>query len=79
MGTPEPRAGTRGWMARLTGSKQTPMRITETSWFVNKHDEISSQRVRNNPKVRSFSNCDACHTRAAQGSFDQDEVRIPRG
>ncbi|HPY39173.1 MAG TPA: diheme cytochrome c [Thiolinea sp.] len=53
------------------------LRITETSWFKRQHDEISSATWKN-PKIKSASNCIACHSQAEQGSFDEDSVRIPR-
>jgi len=53
------------------------LRITETRWFIRQHDEISD-RTWNNPKVKSASNCMACHTQADKGNFDEDNVRIPR-
>ena len=59
------------------GDRTQPLRITETAYFLNEHDEIPRAMVKDNPQVRSFSNCDACHTRAAQGSFNEHEVRIP--
>lgn len=55
----------------------TPMRISETAYFERKHDEVPARMVKDNPKVRSFSNCAACHTGADKGSFDEDYVRIP--
>jgi len=33
--------------------------------------------VKDNPEVGSFSRCDACHTGAAKGSYDEHGVRIP--
>ena len=33
--------------------------------------------VVNNPRVRSFSNCNACHRYAERGSFNEHEIRIP--
>lgn len=53
------------------------LRITETSWFKHEHDEISAITWQN-PKIKSTSNCAACHTQAEQGNFDEDTVRIPR-
>lgn len=52
-------------------------RITQTRYFIGQHDEVPAKLAHGNPKVGSFSNCQACHGRAAQGSFDEDEVRIP--
>lgn len=59
------------------GKYQAPLRITETRFFRHEHDEIPGNMVRGNEQVRSFSNCDACHSRAAQGSFREHEIRIP--
>lgn len=54
------------------------LRITETAWFRDAHDEEVSPRTWRNPKVKSAANCGACHTRADQGRFGENEVRIPR-
>lgn len=55
----------------------TPLRITDTAYFRRKHHELRPQMVESNPKVGSFSRCEACHARAAEGSFNEHEVRIP--
>ena len=55
----------------------TPLRITETPYFIRKHDEIPRKVLQNNPKLSSFSQCSACHVNAEKGSYDDDEVRIP--
>lgn len=52
-------------------------RITQTRYFLGQHDEVPDRLARGNAQVGSFSNCQACHGSAAQGSFDEDEVRIP--
>lgn len=52
-------------------------RITTTAWFREEHDEVNAA-VWRRPAVKSASNCDACHPRAARGEFEDDEVRIPR-
>ncbi len=56
---------------------EVPLRITETFYFRRQHDEISGRAVAENPGVVSFSRCDACHTGAAGGSYDEHEVSIP--
>lgn len=56
---------------------EAPLRITDTPYFRHEHDEIPLRMVRDNPKVRSFSNCNACHSRATEGWFNEDGVRIP--
>lgn len=53
------------------------LRITETQWFKKEHDEISAATWKSD-KVKSASNCLACHTTAEQGNFDEDNVKIPR-
>lgn len=59
------------------GDDNAPLRITETRFFLHEHDEIPSKMVVGNEQVRSFSNCDACHERVAQGSFREHEILIP--
>lgn len=52
-------------------------RITRSAWFVRKHDEVPADAWKR-ASIKSASNCSACHTRADQGDFDEDHVRIPR-
>jgi hypothetical protein len=56
---------------------ETPLRISETRYFVRKHHELSKSMVQGNPKVKSFSACQACHVNADKGSFNEHEIRIP--
>jgi len=52
-------------------------RITSRDWFRREHGEVSAatwQRA----SIRSASNCEACHTDAAQGRFSERALRIPR-
>lgn len=55
----------------------TPMRITETRWFMHAHDEIRAQ-VWQRASVLTPANCAACHRGAEQGDFDEHRVRIPK-
>ena len=52
-------------------------RITESSWFIGKHRKISDQTWKN-PRVKSKSNCMACHAGADKGNYDDDFVRVPQ-
>ena len=52
-------------------------RITESTWLVKKHRKISDSTWRNS-KVKSKSNCMACHTSADKGNYDDDDVRVPK-
>ena len=71
------------WLSANAGSdrraREAPPedRITRSAWFLRKHDEVPAA-VWQRPAVKSAANCAACHTRAAQGSFDEHSVRIPR-
>lgn len=72
--------GSRGVSGKLLKSldrSQTPERITELPYFKKEHREIPQRYFDNNPKVKNLSNCDACHTRATQGSFAEREINIP--
>ncbi len=53
------------------------MRITQTPWFRDEHDEVPPA-VWAGPAVKSASNCSACHTTAEQGDFRESNIRIPR-
>jgi hypothetical protein len=59
------------------GKNDKPLRITKTPYFIRKHDEIPKNKLQNNPKISSFSQCAACHVNAEKGSYDEDEIRIP--
>jgi hypothetical protein len=64
-------------MLRGVRPQDTPLRITELSYFKNDHDEIPRRKSIDNPEVKSMSRCNACHTRAAEGSFSEREIMIP--
>lgn len=53
-------------------------RITQSAWFLRKHraNEVPSE-VWKRASVGSPSNCTACHTHAAQGSFSERDIKIP--
>jgi hypothetical protein len=62
---------------RSVGTSEAPLRITELRYIRNKHDEVPARLIKANEKVRSLSNCAACHTRADAGSFSEREIDIP--
>ena len=53
------------------------LRITETRWFQSQHDEVPN-RLWKDPRVKSASNCAACHTKADSGNFKERFVHLPR-
>jgi hypothetical protein len=52
------------------------LRITTTRWFLHEHDKVSQAAWRS-PQVASPANCGACHRGAANGRFDEHDVRVP--
>ena len=64
-------------ITRTLQPDQVPMRITELPFFAREHRKIPARISTDNPKVKSMSNCNACHSRAAAGSFTEREIRIP--
>ncbi len=62
---------------RSIRNSSTPLRISDTPYFIRKHDELPARYVQGNPKVGSISNCEACHTEATRGSFSERGIYIP--
>jgi nitrate/TMAO reductase-like tetraheme cytochrome c subunit len=54
-----------------------PLRITETSWFREEHDEVAASTWKS-PAVKSAANCGACHTQAESGDYREGTLRVPR-
>ncbi len=76
------RAALTTWLEAQAGGRrvpaaETPLRITETRFFRREHDEIPARLVRDNPEVKTFARCNACHADASDGRFDEHTVRIP--
>ena len=63
--------------ASVVGADGGLPRITGNSYFLKKHDEIPAKMVKDNPEVGSFSQCNRCHQSAADGIYDEDQIRIP--
>jgi hypothetical protein len=55
----------------------TPLRITETPYWIKKHEDVSEADW-NLPKVKSKGNCAACHLDAEAGTFEDAAMHIPR-
>ena len=60
-----------------TSTTSTLPRITETAYFLREHYEIPRRLVTGNPQVRSFSNCQSCHSNADLGIYNEHQVMIP--
>lgn len=63
-------------VASDTTGTATP-RITTSQYFIRKHDEIPPRMVTGNPNVGSFSQCNTCHRGAADGIYNEHQVKIP--
>lgn len=57
-------------------SASTPPRLTDTPWFQREHNKVPVG-VWANPKVKTATNCAACHTQAEKGSFAEREIVVP--
>ncbi|MBI3478955.1 MAG: cytochrome b/b6 domain-containing protein [Nitrosomonadales bacterium] len=62
---------------RSIKASEAPLRITETPYWVKKHAEISDAIWRS-PKVKTKSNCGACHEDAEAGTFEDAAMKIPK-
>jgi hypothetical protein len=59
------------------GKNDAPLRISETTYFIRKHDEVSASTYKRKA-IGSAANCIACHKGAEIGNFSEHEVRIPK-
>ncbi|NJD05146.1 MAG: cytochrome C [Methylococcaceae bacterium] len=60
--------------ARRKPSGAPVLRVSETAWFRHEHDDIT---VAQWGRVKSKSNCAACHPRAAEGRYSEHEIKLP--
>lgn len=59
------------------GAPADPPRLTQTAWFEREHLRKLPASVWLDSRVKSASNCAACHTRADQGSFSENDIAVP--
>lgn len=66
------------WAKKITSSSEgaTPKRIMDVPWIKKEHREVEKAFKR--PSIKSASNCGACHTKGAEGNFDEDWVKVPK-
>lgn len=62
---------------RSVKAETTPLRITETPYWVRKHSKIADTDWKN-PTVKTKINCVACHLDAEAGTYEDAAMRIPR-
>jgi cytochrome b len=56
---------------------ESPLRITETPYWVKKHREITPAEWKQ-PLVKSKANCSACHSDADAGTFEDAAMQMPK-
>jgi len=57
-------------------ANETPLKITEVAYFVNKHNRIPNKMI-TQKEVGTLSNCMACHTTADKGIYSERAIKIP--
>lgn len=60
---------------RMAGAGDPP-RLTRTEWFVRKHRKVP-ESIWRDARVKSASNCAACHSRAEEGGYRGRELALP--
>jgi hypothetical protein len=64
-------------IVRSLKADEVTLKISEVPYIKRKHSKIPARMISGNKGVRLLSNCNACHTKAAEGSYDDDTVYIP--
>jgi hypothetical protein len=69
--------GKGGKFSRGLGPNDAPIRITDTPCWQKKHDELPKS-VWSDPRIAAKGQCEACHTEAERGLYDDDRgLRVP--
>ncbi|WP_456403714.1 diheme cytochrome c [Hydrogenimonas sp.] len=71
-----PTDGEIGEFARRIDRESTPLRISETPYFLKEHRKISAKLIAQK-EVKSLANCNACHRDAAEGRYSERNIVIP--
>jgi len=50
--------------------------ISSQEWFIKEHRELPKKYV-TQPSVKSWANCAACHTQAANGDYRERNIAVP--
>ncbi len=61
--------------SRMAGAGDPP-RLTRTDWFRREHRKVP-ESIWRDARVKSASNCAACHGRAEEGSYRGRELALP--
>lgn len=56
-----------------------PLRISEAAWFKREHSTRHIPLATwKNPQVKSPANCQACHTQAERGDYNERNIKMPK-
>ena len=66
-------AGGYGRYLRGLPASQTPLRITETPYWIREHQSEVRPAAFLDPKVKTKANCIACHAGAQQGIYEDND------
>lgn len=66
-----------GRRATRDANGKPALRISETAWFRNEHDDVAAATWKRS-SIKSPANCAACHTQASAGDFRERNIRIPQ-
>ena len=64
--------GRRSDVLRGLSPSDTPLRISETPWWVREHEGEVRESAWSDPRIGSKANCVACHRGADSGIFEDD-------
>lgn len=64
-------------LQHMKNKNTPPLKITETEYYKLKHDDIKPE-VFNRDSVKNKANCVACHKWAEYGSFEDNDIEIPK-
>jgi Dihaem cytochrome c len=64
--------GRQSGLLRGVSMDEVPLRITGMPWFKSVHGTRARDFAKNDPAIKTISNCTGCHRGAERGNFDDD-------
>jgi hypothetical protein len=61
---------------RSLPKNRTLLRVSKVPYIMSQHEDLDREMFIDNPKVKSYANCNACHN-AEDGEYDEDDVDVP--
>jgi len=60
---------------RSLSRKETVVKVSKLDFMIHEHDGVPRRVFKGD--LQGLTNCNACHQRAAEGSYDEGEIKIP--